>query len=71
MPTYEFKCERCGNRHMKVMKMSEYDEYDKTCKMMYDNHPCGGKLIQIYGNDVAVHFKGTGWTPKFGPINKG
>ena len=28
---------------------------------------CGGPLTQVYDSPPASHFKGRGWTPKFGP----
>ena len=80
MPSYEFECQTCGHRHTVVMKMSEYDEYPKTCQeVLYQGGniahrpPCGGDLIQVYDNRETQNFilQGGGWTPKFGPINRG
>lgn len=81
MPIYQFECQSCGHVHSVVMKMSEYDAYPKTCQQKYDNHPvggahltaCGGELIQDYSARETQNFilQGRGWTPKFGPVNRG
>jgi len=77
MPTYEFECQTCGARHEVVMKMTEYDAYPKTCKE--PNQPsrnggnCDGDLVQVYDKRETQNFilTGSGWTPKFGPVNRG
>ena len=78
MPTYEFECISCGHRHEVIMKMSEIQDYGRVCKNEVTKNsrgtfPCGGQLTQVYDNrpELAIHFKGTGWTPKFGPVNRG
>ena len=74
MPSYEFECQICGHRHTVVMKMSEYDEYPKECQQdNAHNGKCQGGLIQVYDNRETQNFilQGGGWTPKFGPINRG
>ena len=74
MPTYEFECATCGSRHETIMKMTEISNYSRKCADHSANAPanCPGQLEQVYdrrdGNFVLL---GHGWTPKFGPINRG
>jgi putative FmdB family regulatory protein len=74
MPTYEFECQTCGHRHEIIMKMSEYDGYPKTCQQLEaEATQCGGELIQVYDDHRPPNhiLLGHGWTPRFGPVNRG
>lgn len=73
MPTYEFECEKCQDRHTVVMKMTEYDDYPKVCSKTNEQSKCMGNLVQVYDNRGTQNFilQGAGWTPRFGPVNRG
>lgn len=63
MPTYSFKCPKCGNMLEQLMTMGEYAQFPlpKCC-----NEGCDGQQTmkpQIYGGTGFI-LKGTGWTPK-------
>jgi putative FmdB family regulatory protein len=65
MPTYEFECQTCMDRHEVIMKMTEYDAYPKVCSKD------GGDLVQVYDNRETQNFilAGSGWTPRHSPVN--
>lgn len=79
MPTYEFECTECGNRHEVILKISEYDAYPKVCsnekvnQTAFDVDACGGKLTQVYDSERAPNHVWIGGrpTPRFGPVNRG
>ncbi|NMA47681.1 MAG: zinc ribbon domain-containing protein [Lentisphaerae bacterium] len=53
MPTYEYKCEQCGDRFDHFQSMSS--EPLKSCKK------CGGKLRRLIGCGAGIIFKGSGF----------
>jgi len=63
MPTYCFKCPKCGNTFEQLMTMGEYAMTPKP-KCVEDG--CDGHQTmqpQLYA--VGFALKGTGWTPRF------
>jgi len=53
MPTYEYKCEHCGDRFDHFQSMTS--EPLQTCKK------CGGKLRRLIGEGAGILFKGSGF----------
>ncbi len=53
MPTYEYECNRCGNRFEKFQGIK--DKPLKVCPK------CGGKLKRLIGLGAGVIFKGSGF----------
>ena len=53
MPTYEYRCEQCGNQFERFQSMK--DEPVKTCP------GCGGAVRRLFGTGAAVIFKGSGF----------
>ena len=54
MPTYEFKCHRCGSRHVVVLSFQEKDDYRAFCE------ECGTEMTQVF-SPAGVVFKGSGF----------
>lgn len=55
MPTYEYKCEKCGHIFEKLQKMS--DDPIKNC----EKEKCDGEVKRvIYGGTTTI-FKGSGF----------
>jgi putative FmdB family regulatory protein len=52
MPIYEYKCEKCGNEHEVMQKMTEKPL--TVCRI------CGGRLKKMISNTSFV-LKGSGW----------
>ena len=52
MPIYEYKCEKCGNEHEIMQKMTE--------KPLTVCQSCGGRLKKMISNTSFV-LKGSGW----------
>ena len=52
MPTYEYRCDECGDSFDILQRMS--DDPLVTCKK------CGGTLRKVL-HPVAIHFKGSGF----------
>ncbi len=53
MPTYEYKCEQCGDRFDHFQSMTS--EPLQTCKK------CHGKLRRLIGEGAGILFKGSGF----------
>ena len=53
MPTYEYKCHKCGLHFEKFQKMSDVPL--KKCPQ------CGGVVQRLIGTGGAVIFKGSGF----------
>ena len=53
MPTYEYRCEKCGHQFERFQKMS--DSPLRRCPK------CGGKVRRLIGAGAAVIFKGAGF----------
>jgi len=53
MPTYEYKCEQCGDRFDHFQSMTS--EPLQTCTK------CGGKLRRLIGEGAGILFKGSGF----------
>lgn len=53
MPTYQYKCTECSHRFEKVQSIS--DDALTTCP------ECSGKLRKVFGGNVGVTFKGSGF----------
>lgn len=52
MPTYEYKCEKCG-RFEEFQRMS--DEPLKSCPK------CGGPVKRLISSNIGIIFKGSGF----------
>lgn len=53
MPTYEYKCEECGYKFEEFQNMS--GEPLKKCPK------CGGKVKRLFGKEIGIIFKGSGF----------
>jgi len=53
MPTYEYKCEKCGVHFDHFQSMTS--EPLQTCR------DCGGKLRRLIGQGAGIIFKGSGF----------
>jgi putative FmdB family regulatory protein len=62
MPTYVFKCPKCGNELEQLMSMGEYAAapHPKCCAEGCD----GQQTMKPQLQPTAFILKGTGWTPK-------
>lgn len=54
MPTYEYECEKCGQRFEVFQKMSE--EPLKLCSHCNEN-----SLRRVFSAGLAINFKGSGF----------
>lgn len=54
MPTYEFRCHRCGHRHVATLTFKEKDDYHPDCE------ECGTRLTQLF-SPAGIVFKGSGF----------
>jgi putative FmdB family regulatory protein len=62
VPTYEYRCEQCGETTEAFQKMS--DDPLEVCER------CGGRLRRVL-HPVAIHFKGSGfYTTDYGRSSK-
>jgi putative FmdB family regulatory protein len=63
MPTYAFRCPKCGSEIESVMKISEYSTNPKP-KCCADG--CDGQQDMVsVPFATPASFKGAGWTPNF------
>ncbi len=53
MPTYDYKCDKCGNQFEKFEKMSDHPK--AKCPK------CSGTAHRLIGGGSGVIFKGTGF----------
>lgn len=53
MPTYEYKCKDCGAKFEVMQKMSD--------PKMTECPKCKGKLTRLFGANVGLVFKGSGF----------
>ncbi len=53
MPTYEYKCTKCGYDFEAFQSMHE--DPLKTCEK------CGGELRKVFGRSTGIIFKGSGF----------
>jgi putative FmdB family regulatory protein len=53
MPTYDYKCEECGNTFEYFQSMS--DDVLSICKQ------CNGELKRLIGGGLGIIFKGSGF----------
>ena len=53
MPTYEYKCKKCGKVFDVFQKIT--DEPIKTCSY------CGGEVYRLISGGIGVIFKGSGF----------
>lgn len=60
MPCYEYSCSSCGFRADITMSLKAYETSTDPCCAV-----CGNDMGRVV-SAVAVQFKGSGWTPKFG-----
>ena len=56
MPTYEWRCPRCGKEFEMQMSMKEADEYGKECD-------CGENCERLIVNGNFI-LRGEGWPSK-------
>lgn len=63
MPQYTWECEKCGASRTEICTVAEKpaEVKCKKCKIPMEWVP----------QSNARHFKGRGWTPRFGPENAG
>ena len=72
---YEFKCNVCGRVVTQVMRVSQYETFERRCGHDVDikteieqilgnlHEPCPGTLETVL-SPPSLAFKGQGWTPK-------
>ena len=53
MPTYEYECQKCGNRF--ELFQSIKDKPKRTCPK------CGGRVKRLLGTGAGIIFKGSGF----------
>lgn len=53
MPTYEYECEKCGNKFEKFQNM--------TNEPLKDCPACGGKVDRLIGIGGGIIFRGSGF----------
>jgi putative FmdB family regulatory protein len=53
MPTYEYKCPKCGHEFEKIQKISD-DTRPKCPK-------CGTRAVRVISGGIGVSFKGSGF----------
>ena len=61
MPTYQYRCEKCGEDFDIYQSFSE--DSLTTCPLVHGeegSEPCGGPVKKVFGN-IAVTFKGSGF----------
>jgi len=63
MPTYEYKCERCGNRFEVVKSMSEFERIEKC-------PDCHVNAIRIISGGTGFILKGEGFHDNDYPKNR-
>lgn len=64
MPTYVFKCEKCGNTLEQLMTMGEHAVTPAPLCM---EEGCDAQQrMKPQLQPVGFILKGTGWTPKYG-----
>ena len=50
MPTYDYRCEKCGNEFEDFLPMSKRAEpTEKPCEKQIEQTKCGGKISQVVG----------------------
>ena len=54
MPVYEYRCHRCGHRHVATLTFKEKDDYHPDCE------ECGTRLTQLF-SPAGIVFKGSGF----------
>jgi putative FmdB family regulatory protein len=54
MPTYQFRCRRCGSEHVVTLSFQDKDGYFPDCE------ECGAKMAQVF-SPVGVVFRGAGF----------
>lgn len=62
MPTYDYKCKKCGHKFEGFAKMS--DPCPPCPKLMtFPLHvePCEGETEKVFTSAAPVHFQGGGW----------
>jgi len=63
MPTYVFKCEKCGNVLEQLLSLREYTE--QPFPLCMEEGCDGQQKMRVQLQPVGAIFKGAGWTPKF------
>lgn len=62
MPTYVFKCPKCGNVFEQLMTIGEYEQYSKP-KCVEEG--CDGQqTMEPQLQPTGFILKGSGWTPR-------
>ena len=63
MPTYVYRCPKCGNTLEQLMSMGEYAAapLPKCCREGCDGHE---EMKPVITGGSGFILKGTGWTPK-------
>lgn len=63
MPTYDFKCQKCGHEFERNQKMSDPNPpcpwSDGPTKQ--SETECGGETKKMFKSASPVHFNGGGW----------
>lgn len=55
MPTYDFKCQKCGQVEEIRRRMSDRATGAHCTK-------CGGLMKRVFGKAPGIQFRGDGWT---------
>lgn len=55
MPSYDFRCTKCKNEEVRILKVSDLDNPFDPCPK------CGGEVEKVILNCPPVKFKGRGW----------
>jgi predicted nucleic acid-binding Zn ribbon protein len=63
MPTYVFKCAKCGNMLEQMMSLGEYAQ--NPFPLCMEEGCDGQQKMKVQLQPVGFILKGTGWTPKY------
>jgi len=68
MPTYDFKCKKCGQIEERTQGMNDPNPsctviiHTASDPEMDGSHECGGDTEKVFsGKAASVHFQGGGW----------
>jgi putative FmdB family regulatory protein len=61
MPVYEYACSKCGKHIEIIARITE----ERKAPLCVEPGCEGQQEMQYVFAPAAIHFKGSGWTPKF------
>lgn len=64
MPTYTWRCQKCGHELEWSMKISEYEQNKNNQPVCVEPGCDGNSKMEIQLQPVGAILKGSGWTKK-------